>query len=169
MLKPATRSVRDTAKYLNDYYDVPRDRRAPKGFKTLGAGSGRVAVLEKATGRVYKIGDAGQNRNESINVKRVKDYIKKNTPPVPLAVPKTKTIDLGEDAVVVMEYIKGRELTCKYDNYFDHSCRPGRCYDHVFTKLDSYLSHVMNDPDVHGNNVILKGDTFYVIDLGGYD
>lgn len=172
---------RETATMLFNHYngdpDLALERRAPKGFRRIGDGAYRTAILDKANNIVYKIGDYDSNVSESWNSRRLR---RRSTARLPfeLYIPRTRTYRMKgvqnpwgakwPQCVSVQEYAQGaRPTICaksRYDYGFERACTCRRpiCHSEVaniiadFTELD----------DLHFNNVLIdRFNVYWLIDI----
>jgi hypothetical protein len=158
-----------TARRLHVYYgdDCPEIKRAPNGFRRIGAGASRVAILEKSTGTVYKIGDTDANVNEAYTSRKLS---RKSTRSLgfDFKVPVTRTYLADHlTRVGAQQFVKGRSTYCSsQDDWMsvipDCDCRFTPCFKTVLDRLTEFTGLY----DIHGENVLVdKNATFWIIDM----
>lgn len=175
---------RDTAMMLYTHFNGESDsnRRSPNGFRRIGTGAYRTAILDKSSNIVYKIGDSGENLSEARNSRRL---IRKSTRNLGfnVRIPRTRTFTVpsamcansfyeGTDRVIAQEYAVGALYAyCSNYNYWMGWGRApelttcgciGVCRGEALSKLVDWSGL----GDIHYGNVLVDMDnTFWIIDM----
>ncbi len=104
---------------LVEWFNAAESSESPPDFKLLGQGSTRFAYLRDNV--VYKI-EHQEWENSNANESEWNNYLTlKDNVVAPFAVPETDIIYVGDEPVIVMEYIKGPSV-----GYCDSEC-PDSC------------------------------------------
>lgn len=138
-------------------------------FRYLGSGLYRRAWLHRESGKVIKIGDKGANAQEVENSHRL---LKEPSIEGKCRIPKvvhlleTELYYMGDHATVIMaEYVDGEPSRCSktWSGSFN-KCDCGRtpCSMEVREKLVT----LTNIGDLHADNVLVKDDEYWIVDLG---
>lgn len=158
--------------------------RAPKGFRRLGQGCYRTAILEKSTNIVYKVGNSYSNVHEATNYRKVKRK-KTDNLGFSLVIPYTRTVRIPlvkeyvpmddhhqRQYVAVQEFTgKAIETECPADNEWideaDRICNCSRlspiCFATVLDRIRDYTGLL----DIHSSNVLMDmSRNFWLIDMG---
>jgi hypothetical protein len=160
-----------TAKMLAHHfqYRSPELKPAPKGFSRIGAGCYRVALLERATETVYKLGDYDANVMEAFTSRRL---ARKSTKSLgfTLKIPASRTYRTSpHDRIIAQEYAKGGKSTycASQDDWMERTpecdCKRELCFKTVLDRITEFSGL----QDIHGSNVLVdSSDTFWLIDMG---
>lgn len=172
----------DTARMLFRHFGGDQDsyKRAPKGFRRIGAGCYRTVYLEKSTDTVYKIGSHWANTSEAFNARRLR---RKSTKSLgfELIVPETRTYRMPAPpsrygysvraCVSAQQYAgKARGTYCaSQDDWMedvpDCDCKSKSpiCWSIVHNRVREFS----NLDDIHGENILMdRNGVFWLIDLG---
>lgn len=156
------------AMLLNHYSGVKK--RAPKGFRKIGEGVSRTAILEVATGIVYKVGDSNDNENEAFTAALLRRSSNKKFSGFTLKIPFTYPYDLDKGMVLAQEYAANARFTnCSLeDSWFkpDAKCTCKRYSAKCFTDIHSEVSDYTGLADIHCENLLLdKNGVYWLIDM----
>ena len=158
-----------TATKLHNYYgdENPEVKRAPNGFRRIGAGCSRTAILEKSTGIVYKIGDTWANEDEA-STAVILSKKPSNRLEFKFKVPSTSVWKMRDASrVVAQRFVDGRRTWCASLDVWRHptpkcTCKHTPCFSDVFQTLRDFTEL----EDIHEENVLLdKAGTFWLIDM----
>ncbi len=175
----------DTARRLYTHFkgDMDSSKRAPNGFRKVGTGCYRMAVLEKATDVVYKIGSYESNTSEAFNSRRLARLSTRKLG-IDLRIPRTRTYTIPNalipetfrgwngkqprENVVAQEYAKGaRHTYCMMeDSGWMAHCRCTCKQDICFATVHNLVSEFSWLEDIHSGNILVdKNMTYWLIDL----
>lgn len=135
----------------------------PEGFKYLGCGISRIAILHIATGVVYKIGYLEDNENKYDNATRLASKRLNFNLPVELRIPKTNIhyLENGE-VVVTQEYANAIPTDC--DAYLGRTCSCKREVCHEVAR--NAISHATGITDEHSGIILMDElGRYWLIDL----
>jgi hypothetical protein len=174
-----------TAKMLHTYFNGDASsgtRRSPRGYRRIGEGAYRSAILERATDTVYKIGDSWANETEVQTASRL---IRKRKAPkrlgFELVIPETQGFRVGKDSygedvtMVAQQFAKDAKGTwCSatgkilWDSPWGKPCDcKGRNYGLCFGQALKRIKEWTGLGDIHALNVLVdKSGRFWLIDMG---
>lgn len=147
--------VRESLNHLSD------NRTDTEKFRFLGSGISRRAWLHRESGDVVKVGDINSNRTELENIERLYgEPSLKGRVNIPVAI---HLFDFGEyDSVILAEYVDGEKTTC--NAYYGSPCNCGYSPCHV--SVQNNLGEITAVGDLHYDNVLVKGNEYWIVDLG---
>ncbi len=176
----------ETARMLNTHFSDSWCRRSPNGFNKVGEGTYRMAVLEKDTNVVYKLGDYQSNISEAYNARRLRRKSTRNLGFV-LHIPRTRTYrmpstrykrpyrdydEVFQHCVVAQGYAgKGTKWTyCASQDDWMMNVPDCNCYNRskiCFTTVHQRVIEFSGLDDIHCGNILIdRNNEFWLIDLG---
>lgn len=138
--------------------------RMPRGFRTLGSGISRQAVLAP-DGIVYKVGDEGDNAAEEYNITdRLSSYTVRGAE---VLIPQAQVFN-GRDgiSVIAMEFMERARGYRRYCFDYYHPRCTAKFQGECINRFYAAVSEVTSIEDIHSDNLLRLGEnTFALVDL----
>lgn len=169
-----------TARMLNAHYngEIDLNKRAPKGFRKVGDGASRLAIVDKSTNVVYKIGDGTNNLIEAKVARRLRKKSTRNLG-FELKIPHSRTYQVSNDYPHgrIVSYVGAQEFAANashtycavQDNHWmdeKQQCNCKRRTPICFSTVHDRVKEFSGIEDIHGLNILVdRNSVFWLIDM----